>query len=106
MYFQNWIGLHFCRRHYGSDFNHCNVTISKVTEFSEIMQTNGHKAVKSHYIRYQWKALHVLYHAQFARYGRLLVTLHFRCGKGAPLLNALVRGEPPKFRIGKFCDRN
>jgi len=35
------LGLHFCRRHYESIFNHFNVISPKATKFSEITQNTG-----------------------------------------------------------------
>ena len=41
-------GLHFCRRQYGSIFNHFEVISPTHTEFGKIMQNNGYYAVQVH----------------------------------------------------------
>jgi len=43
-----FVGLHFCRRQYGSIFNYFDVTAPKANDFGEIKQNNGHYAVQGH----------------------------------------------------------
>ena len=77
-----FFGLHFCCRQYGANFNHGDVIGPKATEFSEIMQNNGHYAVQGHsrilsLVPMESDFLYVChltsYLAPFPRYGGLLV---------------------------------
>jgi len=109
--------LHFCRRQYGSIFNHIDVIGPKATEFGEITQNNDHYAVQGHSrsrslisfpINGPYATCYVwiyLISCTVSEIWRITCQI-FGVYKRVPLFSALVWGEPLNSRLRKLASRS
>jgi len=109
-----FIALLFCRRQYGSNFNHCDVNGPRYPDFGKITQNNGHYAVQGNSRSPTSIPMESPYIGNFLCVSAILHRFrhmadywsNFRPRQGMPLFNPLVGGEPLNSGSGNLAIRN